>query len=49
MSDSRRQGNIVLVSIAVLVLFVISNMMADPAAGAVVASTDLTTRSDDRG
>lgn len=29
MSDSRRQGDIILVSIAVFVLFVISNLMAN--------------------
>ena len=41
MSDSRRQGNIVLISVSILVLFVVSNLMADPAAGAVIASSDL--------
>ncbi len=41
MSDSHRQGNIVLVSIAVLVLFVVANLMADPADGAVPAPSEL--------
>ena len=41
MSDSRRQGNIVLISVAVLVLFVISNLTADPAAGAVLGPADI--------
>lgn len=46
MSDSRRQGNIVLISVAILVLFAISNLMADPAAGAVALS-DLSVGKDD--
>ncbi|MDH3294041.1 MAG: hypothetical protein OER95_06940 [Acidimicrobiia bacterium] len=35
MSQTRRQGNIVLVSLAVFVLFLLSNILAEPPAGAV--------------
>lgn len=41
MSDSHRQGDIVLISIAVLVLFIVANLLADPADGAVLGRAEL--------
>ena len=39
MSDTRRQGNIVLMSLAVLALFAVSHFLGDPADGDVGESS----------